>query len=58
MHCLMVLLKPQNKKYKQGRFFRALLASLSAPLVQRLIYSIVKDIREKLVRKAGRGYME
>ena len=45
-----------NKKQKGG-FFRALLASLAASLVQSVIYPVVKGISRRGFRRAGKGYM-
>ena len=44
-------------KKQEGRFLRALLAPLAASLVQPVIFSVVKFISGKGVRRAGRGYM-
>ena len=42
---------------QEGEFLEALLATLSASLVQPVISSVVKVISGKGVRRAGRGYM-
>ena len=49
-------LKHQIKK-QEGGFLAALLAPLSASLVQPVISSVVKGISRKGVRRARRGYM-
>ena len=45
-------------KKQEGRFLGALLAPLAASLVQPVIYSVVKGISGRGVRRAGRGYMD
>ena len=45
-------------KKQDGGFLGALLALLAASLAQPVISSIVKDISETGVRRAGRGYMD
>ena len=45
-------------KKQEGGFLRDLLASLAASLVQPNISSVVKNISERRVIKAGRGYMD
>ena len=49
-------LKHQIKK-QEGGFLAALLAPLSASLVQPVISSLVKGISRKGVRRARRGYV-
>ena len=49
--------KTQNKK-KEGRFLGALLAPLAAQLVRLVISSVVKGVRGRGVRRAGRRYMD
>ena len=44
-------------KKQEGRFFGALLAPLAASLVQPVISSVVKGIRKRGARRAGRGYI-
>ena len=50
-------LKREIKNHKTG-FFQDLLAPLASLLVQPVISSVVKGIRGKGVRKAGRVYMD
>ena len=45
-------------KKQEGRFIWALLAPLAASLVQPVISSLVKCISGRVVRRAGRGYMD
>ena len=45
-------------KKQEGRFIWALLAPLAASLVQPVISSLVKGISGRVVRRAGRGYMD
>ena len=45
-------------KKQEGGFLRALLAPLAASLVQPVIFSVVKSISGKGVRRARRGYMD
>ena len=45
-------------KNQKGEFFQDLLAPLASLLVQPVISSVVKGIRGKGVRKAGRVYMD
>ena len=45
-------------KKQKGRFPGALLAPLTASLVQPVISSVVKGIRGRGVRRAGKGYMD
>ena len=49
--------KHEIKKQDRG-FLGALLAILAASLVQIVIFSVVKNISERGVRRAGRGYMD
>ena len=49
-------LKTEIKK-REGGFLGALLAPLIASLVQLVISSVVKDISGRVVRAAGRGYI-
>ena len=44
-------------KIQEGRFLPALLPPLVASLVQPVISWVVKGIRRRGVRRAGRGYM-
>ena len=46
------------KKTQEDGFLRALLAPLTASLVQPVIYSVVKGITGRGVRRAGRGYVD
>ena len=48
--------KHEIKKQEAG-FLRALLAPSAASLVQLVIYSVVKGISGRGVRRAERGYM-
>ena len=43
---------------KEGGFFLALLAALAASLVKPTIYSVVKDISGRGIRRAGREYID
>ena len=43
---------------KQGEFLGALLASLAASLVKPVIFSILKRISGREVRRAGKGYKD
>ena len=43
---------------KEGGFFLALLEPLAASLVQPIIYSVVKGISGRGIRRAGRGYID
>ena len=45
-------------KKQEGRFLGDLLAPLAALSVQPVIYSVVKGISARGVRRAGRGYMD
>ena len=45
-------------KKQEHRFLGALLAPLAVSLVQPVISSVVKDIRGRGVRRAGRGYID
>ena len=45
-------------KIQESRFLPALLPPLVAPLVQPVISWVVKNIRRRGVRRAGRGYMD
>ena len=45
-------------KKQEGGFLGALLAPLVASLVRPVIFSAVKCIRGRRVRRAGRGYMD
>ena len=45
-------------KKQEGRFLGALLAPLAASLVQPVIPSVVKGIRERGVRRVGIGYID
>ena len=45
-------------KIQQGGFLVALLATLAVSLVQLKISSVVKGISGRVVRRAGRGYMD
>ena len=42
---------------QEGGFLPALLALLAASLVQPVIFSVVKGISRRGVRRAGRGYV-
>ena len=44
-------------KKEEGGFLGAVLAPLAASLVQPMIFSAIKGISGKKVRRAGRGYM-
>ena len=44
-------------KNQEGRFLGALLAPLTASLVQPIISSVVKGISRRGVKREGRGYM-
>ena len=48
----------QEIKKQEGRFLGALLAHLAASLVQPVIYSVIKGISGRGVRRVGRGYMD
>ena len=43
---------------QEGGFLPALLAPLAASLVQPVIFSVVKGISRRGVRRAGRGYVD
>ena len=45
-------------KKQEGRFLGALLAPLAASLVQPVISSVVKGIRERGVGRVGTGYID
>ena len=45
-------------KKQEGRFLGALLAPLAASLVQPVISSVVKGIRERGVGRVGIGYID
>ena len=45
-------------KKQEGGFLRALLAPLAASSVQTVIFSVVKGISRRRVRRAGWGYMD
>ena len=45
-------------KKQWGRFPPVMLVLLAASLVQPVISSVIKVIRERGVRRVGRGYME
>ena len=45
-------------KKQEGGFLRDLLAPLAASLVQPVISSVVKGISQRIVRRAGRGYVD
>ena len=51
------IVKHEIKK-QEGRFLRDLLAPLATSNVQPVISSVVKGIRGREVRKAGKGYMD
>ena len=44
-------------RQQEGRFLGALLVRLAASLVQPVIPSVVKGINGRVVRRAGRGYI-
>ena len=50
-------IKHETKK-QEGRFLGALLAPQAASLVQPVISSVVKGIRERGVRRVGIGYID
>ena len=45
-------------RMQEGGFLPALLAPLAASLVQPVIFSVVKGISRRGVRRAGRGYVD
>ena len=47
----------KHEKNKKGRFPWALLASLAVSLVQPVIFSVVKGISGRGVRRAGGGFL-
>ena len=49
--------KHETKK-QEGGFIGALLAPSVHSLVQRIIFSVVKGISGRKVRRAGRGFMD
>ena len=54
---LLKTVKHETKK-QEGVFLEFLLAPLAASLVHTVISSVVKDIIGRLVKRAGRGYMD